>query len=513
MSPFIRFAGFCVMAASCLGLQASDPFQKWIPLFDGNSLQGWDGRPGAWVAQDGEIRTTGQPDGRNWLIWRGEAPEDFILRLEYRHIRGNSGVQVRSLELKDHQVRGYQVEVAEPAVMGLWHHSLMTEKDPAIQARKTLSTAGLHTTIHPSGVRSESRWAEAGELQKAVHAQGWNEMEIRVQGNLLSQSVNGVLLSQLVDRERAFRTRQGVIALQDHGKGCQVAFRNLRLLPLPPSDPPANHPLWTGPAPKETSMDPGKALPGRPTDTKPITRVTEIRRPSIDVFLPEGGGNGTGVLIIPGGGFRYVVTDLEGSEAAGWLNDLGMAAFVLRHRTSDGKPEEEALWLRPLQDAQRAMQLIRQRAREFGVKPDRIGVLGFSAGGQVASVLMTAQGAPSYPASKDDPVGAHSWHPDFNLLVYPWRVQDPSTGKLLEAIQVHDQCRPSFIVHTHDDRSSSAGAALLFLGLKQAKVPAELHVYQNGGHGYGIRPREGSVIHTWTDRATDWLMGGGWTQP
>ncbi|MCB1079743.1 MAG: hypothetical protein KDM64_18140, partial [Verrucomicrobiae bacterium] len=128
---------------------------------------------------------------------------------------------------------------------------------------------------------------------------------------------------------------------------------------------PKNVFLWPALAPGETSDAPGEAMPPREGEDPPVTRVVNIRRPSLDVFLPDGpNGTGIGMLIIPGGGFSKVVTDKEGSEAAVWLNRLGIAAFVLRHRTSEGNPDDEPLWHRPLQDSQRAMRLLHARAAE-----------------------------------------------------------------------------------------------------------------------------------------------------
>lgn len=260
--------------------------------------------------------------------------------------------------------------------------------------------------------------------------------------------------------------------------------------------------VWPDLAPGETSHAVGEESPGRPGENPPITRLVNIRRPAIDVFLPEK-SNGTGILILPGGGFGKVVPDKEGSEAAPWLNDLGIAVFVLRYRTNETTPTEEPAWKRPLQDSQRSLRLLRSRAAEWKLKPDRIGVLGFSAGGQVASILHCAGEQAAY--SPIDEIDAGSCRPDFSLLIYPWRVQDPTTGRLLPEIQLTASCPPAFLVHTHDDASSSIGTALIYIGLKEHKVPAELHVYENGGHGYGMRPVPGSQIGTWPDRAAEWL--------
>ncbi|MCB1236268.1 MAG: alpha/beta hydrolase [Verrucomicrobiae bacterium] len=266
--------------------------------------------------------------------------------------------------------------------------------------------------------------------------------------------------------------------------------------------PTSNLFLWPELAPGETSESIGEFQPGKPGENPPITRIVNIKRPSLDVFLPKY-PRGPAVLVIPGGGFAKVVTDKEGSEAAVWLNSLGIAGFVLRHRTSENKPADEPLWHRPLQDAERAMRLIRSNAARWGLDENRVGVLGFSAGGQIASVLMTQGNEARYP--NIDQADAKPYRPDFALLIYPWRTLDAAGDALLPEIRIGPATPPTFIVHTHDDASSAVGSALIYAGLKKHGVPAELHIYQNGGHGYGMRPVEGSDIGTWPDRATDWL--------
>tara|TARA_R110002049_G_scaffold2750_2_gene21497 strand:- start:296104 stop:297135 length:1032 start_codon:yes stop_codon:yes gene_type:complete len=268
--------------------------------------------------------------------------------------------------------------------------------------------------------------------------------------------------------------------------------------------------IWPELAPGETSLDVGSALPPRPTDKSDVTRVSGVRRPSIDVFLPEH-PNGTALLVLPGGGFGKIVPDMEGSATAPIFNRLGVAVFVLRYRTNELKAEDEPSWQRPLQDAQRAIRLIRSKANEWNINPERVGQLAFSAGGQVGAVLHTSEGVAAYDAI--DAVDSQDCLPSFSMLVYPWRIvvsgsdkEENSIGQLLPEIKPGPNSPPAFIVHTHDDRSSSIGSVLLYAGLKRHGVMAELHVYESGGHGYGTRTVAGSNIGTWTDRATDWLL-------
>ena len=264
--------------------------------------------------------------------------------------------------------------------------------------------------------------------------------------------------------------------------------------------------VWPDLAPRETSRDTGVAEPLRPNEIPPIMRITKIRRPTLDVFLADK-PNGTAILVLPGGGFGKVVPDKEGSEAAAWLNPMGVSTFVLRYRTNEVTPKDEPAWQRPLEDAQRALRLIRANHEKWHLNPEQVGVLGFSAGGQVASILHTANGDAMYPSV--DAIDDNAWRPNFSLLIYPWRVLDDTTGELLKDIQPSPSSPPAFIVHTHDDASSSLGSVLIYAGLKRSNVDAELHVYENGGHGYGMRPVAGSSIGTWPDRAGEWLVRRG----
>ena len=258
--------------------------------------------------------------------------------------------------------------------------------------------------------------------------------------------------------------------------------------------------VWPDLAPGETSRNVGEIQPHRPDEVPPVTRVVNIRRPTFTVHLASK-PNGTGVVILPGGGFGKVVPDKEGTEAAEWLNRLGISAFVLSYRTK--ADESDPGWKRPLQDAQRTLSLVRIHSSQYGLQADRIGLLGFSAGGQVAARLLSSEGQRAYePIDEIDDV---SYRPDFALLIYPWNLFDQGHETLIEGVHVPADCPPTFLVHTDDDRSSSLGTVLFYAGLKQRRIPAELHVYGNGGHGYGMRPVDGSEISSWTGHATHWL--------
>ena len=256
--------------------------------------------------------------------------------------------------------------------------------------------------------------------------------------------------------------------------------------------------IWPKLAPGEDSAFVGTKQPFRKNENPPVTRVTNVRLPLMEMFFADK-PNGIGVLILPGGGFGKVVLDKEGSEAATILNKMGISAFVLRYRTK--KDSDEAGWRRPLQDAQRAMAFL--RSANFENKLDKIGVLGFSAGGQVAARLLTDRGKLAY--DRVDEIDDVAHRPDFAMLVYPWNMYEMASDALVPEIKITRDVPPTFIVHTHDDASSSLGSVLFYAGLKRSGVDAELHIYRNGGHGYGTRPQQNSFIGTWPDRMVDWL--------
>lgn len=202
-------------------------------IFNGRNFDGWDVRQGMWEVRGGEIWCTGKSKTKNWLIWRKEQPADFVLRLEFRWDKGNSGVQVRSDDLGGRQIFGYQAEVAEQQKMGLWHHSLLAKEHPKKKERHLMATAGQVATLAPDGSKTVKQAADPKEVQSHFKEHDWNTMEIIAQGPRIVHKVNGVMFATVIDRDSEMSRSKGFIALQDHGKGCIVAFRNLRLKKLP----------------------------------------------------------------------------------------------------------------------------------------------------------------------------------------------------------------------------------------------------------------------------------------
>ncbi len=263
-------------------------------------------------------------------------------------------------------------------------------------------------------------------------------------------------------------------------------------------EPDVVFPVWPGPPPGQSqARGPEHRLEGRP---RPFYQLTGIDQPTVGVFLPpEGRRNGTGILVCPGGGLQRLAYEHEGLEVADWLNSLDIAAFVLKYRVP--APATTAA-----SDAQRALSLIRRRAVEWQVEPTSIGVLGFSAGGEIAAWLVTHANARLYEAI--DSSDAVPCRPDFAALIYPGGLVDWRTGVLNESIAggLDTHTPPLFFVHAFDDASDNS--LRMALAVKKAGATAELHVYQEGGHGFGVRST-GVPVHHWKSDFKDWLANLG----
>jgi acetyl esterase/lipase len=266
--------------------------------------------------------------------------------------------------------------------------------------------------------------------------------------------------------------------------------------------------VWPGAAPGEREGGSGigaeMAQPLKPGE-KPIIRLTNVTKPTITVYRPaKDNDTGASVIICPGGGYSILAWDLEGQEIANWLNDIGVTGIVLKYRVP-GRPDEPRGQL-PLMDAQRAISLVRSKAKEWNLDPSRIGMLGFSAGGHLTAAASTHFDQRAYSATDD--VDQTSCRPDFAVLVYPAYLTDRSNEHLASDIHVTSQTPPTFLVQTEDDPVHVECGVQMFLSLKKAGVPAELHAYTTGGHGYGLRPSDNPVC-TWPQRCADWLLSRG----
>jgi acetyl esterase/lipase len=273
-------------------------------------------------------------------------------------------------------------------------------------------------------------------------------------------------------------------------------------------------PLWPSGAPGEKGELPAEADTTKPTDGqvagRRVMRIGNVSNPTITIFSPpKEKDTGTAVLVCPGGGYNILALDLEGTEVCDWLNSIGVTGVLLKYRVPrrPGLPPHAA----PLQDAQRAMGVVRQRASEFGIDPKRIGVLGFSAGGHLAATLSNNYDTRTYP--KLDAADEQSCRPDFIVLVYTAYLTVKDEGdKLAPEMRVTAQTPPTFLVQTEDDSVRVETGLFYYLALKNAKVSAELHIYPTGGHGYGLRPGK-DFVTTWPQRAADWMKGLGVLEP
>lgn len=258
---------------------------------------------------------------------------------------------------------------------------------------------------------------------------------------------------------------------------------------------------------------PGNRVPSDPAEKvekgkDDIQRRSFVSDPRLVVHpLPPGdGGPRPAVIILPGGGYNILADDHEGGEIGRFLNGHGIVALTLLYRVPTGDFEEPDAG--PVMDAQKAVSIVRERAGELGIDPSRIGLMGFSAGGHTALVAATTKA--SFPGADAAP----SVRPDCTILIYPWRVLAAEGKELWPGVMVDAATTPMFIAQTADDTASPAkGAVTLFSALLDAKVPAELHVYERGGHGYGLRRREQAPgTGDWPARLVDWLGGRGFTR-
>lgn len=265
--------------------------------------------------------------------------------------------------------------------------------------------------------------------------------------------------------------------------------------------------LWPGQAPGEVAGEVGEEKLMEPLkDQRRVRRLANVTKPTVTVHPAKGENrSGAAVLICPGGAYNILADEHEGTMVADWLNGLGITAFVLRYRVPrrKGKPMYEA----PLQDAQRALRLVRQNAAKWQVNPDKIAVLGFSAGGHLAAMTSTAFDREMYKAVDDaDKISAR---PDLSILIYPAYLAEK--GKLVDELKVTKSAPPAFMAHATDDPVTPESSVYYYLALKGLGIPAEMHIYTKGGHGYGMVDN-GLPTNQWPARCAEWLKVIGWTK-
>src|SRR5262245_54147427 len=257
-------------------------------------------------------------------------------------------------------------------------------------------------------------------------------------------------------------------------------------------------------------------------DGAPGVKGTEpADKPRLTVHLPEKGkANGAAVIVCPGGGYRVLAMVKEGHQVAEFFNSFGVTAFVLEYRLSP-----RYTYPAPLLDAQRAIRLVRSKAKEFGIDPHRLGIMGFSAGGHLTSMCGVAfdDGKPT----EADSVEQQSCRPDFLVIAYPKiffdgkadanmlksflgePFDDSKVKEISSDLRVSDKTPPAFLFHTDEDRLVAENSVRFYLALRKAKVPAELHVYQKGPHGVGLA-LDDPELTTWKDHVRGWMRGNAW---
>jgi endo-1,4-beta-xylanase len=249
--------------------------------------------------------------------------------------------------------------------------------------------------------------------------------------------------------------------------------------------------LWPSGAPGSEGETAAEVFKG---DARLPSNFTVVHYPSIYVFLPpKDKASGMAVVVAPGGGHSQLVIDKEGWEIADFLNRNGIAAFVLKYRLARAPGSHYTVEGNALADAARAMRTVRSRAAEWGVDPARIGIMGFSAGGEVAALMETRFDAGN--ANAADPIDRASSRPDFAVVVYP--------GYRPGTITVPKDAPPTFLVCADDDRSHVVTTVNLYLDLEKQQAPAEMHIYGSGGHGFGLRSK--LPVGNWPDRLLDWM--------
>lgn len=260
--------------------------------------------------------------------------------------------------------------------------------------------------------------------------------------------------------------------------------------------------LFPAGAPGETNTLVEKAdSEGGRTGGETVLRITNVGEPTITIYpAPEELSNGTAMLVCPGGGYNILAYDLEGDEVCEWLNDIGITAVLLKYRV----PRREGLekHVAPLQDAQRAMSYIRAHAELYNINPNSIGVMGFSAGAHLSAMLSNTFTTRTYSAI--DAIDKVSCRPDFCLLVYPAYL-DGEKFQLAPELKVTVNTPPTMLIQTEDDKSYIDSSLFYYYALKEAGVPAWMHLYSSGGHGYGLRDT-GSSVNSWPLRVEEWFV-------
>lgn len=288
-------------------------------------------------------------------------------------------------------------------------------------------------------------------------------------------------------------------------------FLGLACATFAPAQEPSVLRVWPESAPGERGTLPEESDSTKPTDGlvagQRVIRLANVQSPTLTIFTPgPEQKTGAAVLVCPGGGYNILAMDLEGTETCRWLNSIGVTAALLKYRVPrrEGRPPHEA----PLQDAQRALNLLRSQAAALGFDPSRIGCLGYSAGGNLCGLLSTRFSQLTY--ERVDAADELAPRPDFCMLIYPaYLIDAKDRSKLSESFQIPADAPPMFLTMAQDDPLGCENVLVPAMELNRLKIPFGLHVFPSGGHGYGHRST-GKPSAQWTDQAEAWLRERGY---
>ncbi|MEO8672551.1 MAG: alpha/beta hydrolase [Tahibacter sp.] len=273
-------------------------------------------------------------------------------------------------------------------------------------------------------------------------------------------------------------------------------------IPLWPATPPDAQPM---PGPEVASTNPTSLIGG-----KTVVAISNVSQPTMTVYSPTGNNTGAAVIVFPGGGFQILAMDLEGTEVCDWLTPRGITCVLLKYRVPsapydwhcDCRPHNLEVSVPALQDAQRALRLVRSLAAEWNIDPHKVGVLGFSAGGYLVAEVSTHFKHPTYKPV--DAADTQSSRPDFALAIYPGHLSTDHEP-FNRNVPVSPETPPTFLLQAEDDYVDGVNQSLAYYAaLKNAKVPVEMHLYAHGGHAFGLRPTADPITR-WTALAETWM--------
>jgi acetyl esterase/lipase len=264
-------------------------------------------------------------------------------------------------------------------------------------------------------------------------------------------------------------------------------------------------PIWPGAVPNAQPVPGPEYVTNVPSDTgKPLVRVDNVSQPMMTVYSPKGMKTSVAVVVFPGGGYQILAIELEGTEICDWLTSRGITAVLLKYRVPVKRVGPYGESPPALQDAQRTLGLLRFHAQEWQINPHKLGVIGFSAGGHMVTAVSTQFDRRSYPLV--DVADKESCRPDFAIACYPGHLwNDDKNFELNPDVPVTRNTPPTFLLQAENDPVDNVNNSLVYyMALKQAKVPVEMHLYAQGGHGFGLRPTK-LPISKWPQLVETWL--------